>query len=394
MSVELNAIFHPSAVIAYKHFTNRDRSQDNKKSLSNLVKGAKGEYNGWMSPATARKCKKMINCFLILGKYGGRYTKGNVPTFCTLTLPSDQIHDDKFIKKDIFNDRFMKAIKRKFGVKHYFWRAEPQRNGRIHFHVIFDTKIPWQSIRGNWNHIISKYGYIDGYRKEQMAKHPKGKFKFEASEMKYENRQKQYKNSRSKLSFRDWLFERQKAAFDYGMKTNWNNPNSTDIRALKKIKNIGAYVCKYMTKTPKEVSEKLNIEAELKNGGYASKEAVKAAKKRLAFLEKSYRTIDGRIWGCSDSLRGLKYFEEWVEDLEWDNEAKVEFASDWNSEVQKYLGNLNDDPKITFKRVDKMISVWLLEKNQTQADAMKKHAPNLLKKYEQYYINESKILYP
>lgn len=60
------------------------------------------------------------------------------------------------------------------------------------------------------------------------------------------------------------------------------NPNSIDIHKLKKVNSLAAYLTKYFTK------------------------------------DENRRKIEGRLWGCSDNLRELKYYEKLV-DYEVDN---------------------------------------------------------------------------
>lgn len=94
-------------------------------------------------------------------------------TFCTLTLPSSQIKSikstgieyhatDKQIKRVAFNS-FMTIIKEKFEVKFFVWVAEKQLNGSIHFHILFDRKIDYRSIRDIWNSCINNLGFVDRY---------------------------------------------------------------------------------------------------------------------------------------------------------------------------------------------------------------------------------------
>lgn len=61
------------------------------------------------------------------------------------------------------------------------------------------------------------------------------------------------------------------AAYNYGVKTAWQDPNSTDIHGLYKIKNVPAYISKYMSKS------------------------------------ETNKELKGRLWGCSDNLKLLKY---------------------------------------------------------------------------------------
>ena len=367
MSIKNNVIFHESCCVIYKRFPAGKKSQKNSKSLANLNKVHANGYNGFMSDATARKAKKMINCLLLAIKH----THGKKSTFVTLTLPAIQKHDDNFIKKNLFADRFMKVMKKKFKTQHYFWRAEPQKNGNIHFHVLFDIFIPWQDIRGNWNFILKCYGYLDDYKTAQLSKHVGGFTYQDYSNSISRKKQFQYylKKERAKrnatLDFRNWDEARQREAYNYGVSTNWENPNSTDIHAIRKVRNVGAYITKYMTKTPAKV-DLHNATPEQKLG--------------------EYRAIKGRIWGASDSLRDLRYFEDFLDEESYEGQLV-----DFNPLVADYLDELRDSG-MKIKVINDMVSVLMLEKGQEQS--LKLFSPVLYTEYMRYYKNQAKILYP
>ena len=169
--------------------------------------------------------------------------------FITLTLASEQIHSDQFIKKNILN-QFLVELRSNHNLKHYVWRAEAQKNGNIHFHLATDRYIHHSTVRKIWNRIQNKYGYIDRYRDSQCEWHRNG-FKPRPHMYSYWSKEKQYK------------------AYLEGMKGNWSNPNSTDVHSVKNVRNLSAYLCKYMTKQDES------------------------------------RAIDGKLWGCSYTLSAL-----------------------------------------------------------------------------------------
>jgi hypothetical protein len=174
-----------------------DKSKANLKS--NKVKG-------FMSSTVARKARKMLSDWItaVTIKNEKRHIRnlppGRLITFVTLTLPALQFHSDKEIKRRALV-KFCQAICARFGVKNYYWRAEPQKNGNIHFHVIADKFIHWRSVRNLWNSCLEKLGYID-------------------------------------------QFER---------KHGHRDPNSTDIHGLRKIKSIVKYITKYCTKNSTDI---------------------------------------------------------------------------------------------------------------------------------------------
>ena len=115
----------------------------------------------------------------------------------TFTLSAKQgIHSDYEIKRLLFNS-MMISLKRHYGIKHYVWRAEPQKNGRIHFHVVSNQFIHYQELRDEWNNCQKKLGYID-------------------------------------------LFNESNHHID---------PNSTDIKAVINPKKITGYLAKYLAKS-------------------------------------------------------------------------------------------------------------------------------------------------
>lgn len=130
-------------------------------SMKNLEKK---KFQGNMSRATAKYLQRKIDTWISsINEYNTQsclkpYQYPNRPIFITLTLPSDQLHSDKEFKRLIF-DVFIKWLQRQTGSHLYFWRAEPQKNGRIHFHVIHDTYIDKIILQTYWNNLLSKHGY-------------------------------------------------------------------------------------------------------------------------------------------------------------------------------------------------------------------------------------------
>jgi hypothetical protein len=161
-------------------------------------------------------------------------------------LSSKQIHSDNDIKSYLLNQFLVEARKR-WHVQHYLWRAEAQRNGNIHFHIVCDRFIPWSELRDTWNRIQNKLGYVDRYREEMKQFHAGGF------------------NVRLDL-LKTWSYKNQVRAYRTGSKNDWNSPNSTDIHSIVRISNLAAYLSKYCTK---------NDEG---------------------------RPIEGRLWSLSESL--------------------------------------------------------------------------------------------
>lgn len=193
---------------------------------------------GELSKQAKKKLKLSIDYFLMInkpnsGKSGntGRHYSNRIG-FITLTLPSKQIHSDNEIKEKCLN-QFLIEISKYHHVTNYIWRAEYQKNGNIHFHILVNRFIGWNDIRNRWNRIINKLGYVDRYRKELTEYHKNG-FQLRTDLLPTWPRIKQWN------------------AYIQGLKTDWHNPNSIDVHGIKNITNLKSYITKYMTKTEQD----------------------------------------------------------------------------------------------------------------------------------------------
>jgi hypothetical protein len=89
----------------------------------------------------------------------------------TLTLSSEQMHKDKYLKKNLFS-RYVEEIKRKYDIDHYFMRYENQKNGNLHAHLLIDKYIPANEIQKIWNAKQDALGYIDEFEKKHNHRFP------------------------------------------------------------------------------------------------------------------------------------------------------------------------------------------------------------------------------
>lgn len=151
--------------------------------------------------------------------------------FITLTLSAPQGNfSDPEIMKACFQP-MIRIFREKFGVVSYVWRAERQENGNIHYHIMADTWCNWRYVRTYWNKCQNKLGFIDSFEREHGHR----------------------------------------------------DPNSTDIHSVKKIRNLAAYMAKYMAK------------------------GAPAAKKVTSIPEPATNIITGKVWDCSMNLKTARF---------------------------------------------------------------------------------------
>lgn len=170
--------------------------------------------------------------------------------FITLTLSAPQMHSDEFIKKHMLMP-FLKWMARQ-GANSYVWKAEAQNNGNIHFHITTNHYLYWKSVRNKWNSLQDNFGYI----KEFMKHH------------------------------------------------DHNDPNSTDIHAVRSDQDIGRYMGKYFGKLEywcKEKSTKIPKEHMAHPSRYI--DSAITNKKAIPVIK---RQIDGRKWSMSNNLAHIR----------------------------------------------------------------------------------------
>ena len=218
--------------------------------------------------------------------------------FATLTLSSEQIHSDNEIKKIVLH-QFITEITKVYKVNHYLWRMEKQGNFNTHFHFVFNRFIPYYELRQRWNRIQNKLGYVDRYRANMLQYFKDG---FRLSE-----------NPNDKRDYQTQL-----AAYKLGVKTDWSQPNSTDIHSVYHVTNLSLYVSKYMTKNGKENHKRVlrsdpSVPSIIKADRHSVEPGVLKHLRSIANI--------GRLWGSDIGLSRLKGFSQ-----ELDNRIDAEIT--------------------------------------------------------------------
>jgi len=167
---------------------------------------------GELSPNAVRKMQKALKWLVwqasekeVYEKSIGKKLKYRV-NFITLSFKSN-LEDDKVGRKIL--SMWLEMAKYRFNVGNYVWRAETQERGAIHFHLVTDVYIPYAELRFTWNRLLCKFGL------------------------------------------------------------GTMEDNSTDVHAVKNIKNTTAYLVKYLSDESKQEGR---------------------------------RKIKGRLWGCNKAL--------------------------------------------------------------------------------------------
>lgn len=141
-------------------------------------------------------------------------------SFITLTIPDSNVVEAKKAQKELL-EPLLRWLRRSHTMKSYVWKVEQQERGQLHYHLMADCYVHYQELRNYWNRLLTK------------------------AEL----------NS------------------EYVAKKGHSDANSTDIHSLKKVKNVEAYLIKYLSKT-----------------------------------EQNSNPINGKVWDCSKNLKAFNYY--------------------------------------------------------------------------------------
>lgn len=204
-------------------------------------------YTGKVTPGAQRRIKKAIDIMLQISPTRKIYNPVSKSyhdfrlSFATLTIPEKKTLDGAYCNKELL-EPFLRKLRHDIGMKHYIWKLELQKRNQVHYHITTPNFINHQYIRDTWNNILRRKGHL---------KHFFAKF-------------------------------------------GHSNPNSTDIHSVYKVKNIEAYLVKYIAKEEKKAA------------------------------------VNSKVWDCSKSLKDSSRFAfydsqavtEYIRKLE--SESKVE----------------------------------------------------------------------
>lgn len=191
----------------------------------NIIK--RPTYSGILSPGAKKRLTKAIEYMVmasphktIINPTNGK-KQGFKLSFITLTVHSPERNiQGKEAHKNLL-EPFLQWMRRKFGCCLYLWKAELQKRGQLHYHITSDVFIPYDELERKWNSLQAKHGYLETYLK----------------------------------------------------KHGHVNAPSTEIRSVRKIKNIGGYLIKEIAKSFQNTE-----------------------------------SIGGKVWDCSMNLKSCKYY--------------------------------------------------------------------------------------
>lgn len=336
-----NVKIYSDKIIRYPlRYDDGPRKQVTPTSQSNLTRGL---FNGYISKESGRVIRKRLEAWIksvqINKDVNGKHKNPGHShiVFATLTLPSQQCHGDNEIKRNVLMP-FLQQLKRKTGVGEYFWSAEPQKNGNLHFHVLFDRYIDKDRLNDYWLGATDTLGYYSRYV----------------------------------------------AA------TGDINPPSTKINVCPADMSLVKYIMKYVSKQPEIRCSYKQVDGKgVKRISYYAREEFNGGSRELTeygydleshdvecvngrwFGLYERRPIEGRSWGMSKNLIGLDVFTSIATYRVHDLLTIAEYA-----------------PNVQLRKVDHA-EIFLMNTH----DFMMKHDIVLLQEYRVYYLKLYQKIY-
>ena len=278
---------HKSGRRSHEHFGGlREREEERE---SNLNRGFK--HNGELSITSK---KKIVNRILWLNQIANVKTyktkKGEFIqhrlSMLTLTLPSKMIHSPQFITENCLT-KFLNLIRSYYKIKNYIWKLELQQNGNVHYHIITDAELDYNSLKKIWNKIINKYGYVDQYSKRFLGLGEKKYIKIRLEEMR--------KYKKYELLNEANLVKEIKEVWKFQKSINFSQPNTINIKRISLNSNIENYIAKYVSKGSNTVSNE-------SFGGFKERE------------EEEINKI-GRIYSNSENLSKVSKLKDNIQEI-------------------------------------------------------------------------------
>lgn len=217
-------------------------------------------YSGRVTKHVKTRIKNCIDLFLQISPKRILYnpvTQGKHPfqlSFITLTISNDYENITGLRAYKELLKPFIKWMRETKGITTYVWKAEIQKRGQLHYHITTNEFLHYQEIQHKWNYLQHKAGLL----KQFIEKHKHA------------------------------------------------NPNSTDVHSIKNLKRIDLYLSKYLAKSEEDYQEEARdnshtqpLLAEIIMGNMLSNSEV--------CYHNRYE-INGKVWDCSENLRGAKHF--------------------------------------------------------------------------------------
>ena len=287
-------------------------------------------------------------------------------TFATLTLPSEQMHTDVEIASQCINP-LLSYLRKYYNLKYFVWKKELQANGNLHFHLILDCFVDHVQLRAEWNKILNKgkvrgiaqpFDYVDRYHDKRVKQYANG-FQFQQTQRlrdafdrecdKYLRKGPLSQENMDKIWADCQAYEEglQRNAYNNEMAKDplnrWRNPNSTDIKAVKKAAQVSYYIAKYIAKdmaaNSPEILQYINDTNDYKK---LIIEQITAITKECGIIQEYTKDAKGKktkrpINLSPEQIELRHYCQKWQKNKNADRSALIQKYRDMFDELERLI---------------------------------------------------------
>lgn len=134
----------------------------------NLQMNNQKTYSGKVTPHARKRLRKALDILVQkteLHYVNNPFTEKKMPFrmgFITLTIALEKNLKVRESYETLLS-KWLRTMKRKQGMKRYVWKAEYQRRGQVHYHLMTDTFLDARTISSEWNKLQKNAGYLKNF---------------------------------------------------------------------------------------------------------------------------------------------------------------------------------------------------------------------------------------
>jgi hypothetical protein len=176
-----------NSIVGYTHFeysgkhSRSIRSLLQQKSADKFKKNAGdgNTYTGKLRPGTEKRLRKCVDLLVqsvnALPEKRAITPKGGLLeyrlVFITLTIPDKGQVPASHAHKMLLEPMLL-WMRRYHNTSMYVWKAELQKRGQLHYHIMCDSYIYFADIQKEWNRLLVKNGFLKEFYSRKKHKNP------------------------------------------------------------------------------------------------------------------------------------------------------------------------------------------------------------------------------
>lgn len=249
----IKVYIRPSMLVCLPQFegVTFERTYSQRAAQINLLNN---KTKGVVSDKVQNRIKNAINWLALSAqkkrvyhKESGKWFEYKLGLF-TLTLPDTAEPVTASFFKEQLLQPWLAYARKYFGMAHYVVKIEPQENNKVHVHITSDTFIHHTDLRRSWNNQLRRHGLLN----------------------------------------------------DFFCKFGHDNPPTEQAVSVKSVKDMAAYLSKYLVKSEKSVSDILQMEDTAADVTCFRRDQ-STYTRNVSHFKKIWGNC-GRLWSCNYEL--------------------------------------------------------------------------------------------